>query len=47
MYIFYSKHQAPTAPAAQNALVSAGIAVMGTIALVADRLRPAERRRVS
>ena len=47
MHIFYSKHQAPTAPAAQNALVSAGIAVMAAAALAADRLRPAKRRRVS
>jgi GT2 family glycosyltransferase len=47
MHVFYRKHHAPAAPAAQNALVTAGIVLMGAASLAADRLRPAGRRRVS
>ena len=47
MYLFYGKHYAGTAPAAQNALVAAGIMAFGLASLIADRLRPPARRRVS
>jgi N-acetylglucosaminyl-diphospho-decaprenol L-rhamnosyltransferase len=47
MHVFYRKHQAPGAPAAQNALVTAGIVGIGAFSLLSDRLRPAAQRRVS
>lgn len=47
MYVFYRKHYAPTRSFAVNALVAAGIVLLGAGRLVADRLRPAHRRRVS
>jgi GT2 family glycosyltransferase len=47
MHVFYRKHYAPRAPAAQNALVTAGIVAIGLGSLVMDRLRPAARRKVS
>ena len=47
MHVFYRKHYAPQRPAVVNALVTAGIALLGTASLVADRVRPAALRRVS
>lgn len=47
MHVFYGKHYAPHAPAAQNALVTAGIVVVGAASLAADRVRPPARRKVS
>jgi hypothetical protein len=47
MHVFYRKHYAPAASAPFNALVTAGIVLLGACSLVADRLRPAARRRVS
>jgi len=47
MHLFYQKHYAPAAPAPKNALVTAGIVLFGLASVLLDRLRPAERRRVS
>jgi N-acetylglucosaminyl-diphospho-decaprenol L-rhamnosyltransferase len=47
MHLFYWKHYAAGAPAAQNALVTAGIVAIGAASLAADRLRPETLRRVS
>ena len=47
MLLFYRKHYAPGAPLGENMLVTAGIVLLGGASLLADRLRPAERRRVS
>jgi N-acetylglucosaminyl-diphospho-decaprenol L-rhamnosyltransferase len=47
MNLFYRKHYAPHASAAQNALVTTGIVTIGAASLAADRLRPPEKRRVS
>lgn len=47
MHVFYAKHQAPRAPAALNALVTAGIVSIGALSLAVDRLRPVAWRRVS
>ena len=47
MLLFYRKHYAPAAPLGENMLVTAGIVLLGGASLLADRLRPAARRRVS
>jgi GT2 family glycosyltransferase len=47
MHLFYRKHYAGEAPPAQNALVTAGIVVLGAASLASGRLRPAGLRRVS
>ena len=47
MLIFYWKHYAPRAGAVKNAAVTAAIVTIGACSLLADRLRPAEYRRVS
>lgn len=47
MHVFYQKHYAPQRPALFNALVAAGIALLGGASLVTDRLRPPALRRVS
>ncbi|MAG34788.1 MAG: glycosyl transferase [Dehalococcoidia bacterium] len=47
MHLFYRKHYASQQPAVLNALVTTGIALLGTVSLVADRLRPVALRRVS
>jgi GT2 family glycosyltransferase len=47
MHVFYAKHYAPRSPAPLNALVTVGIVAIGAASLLADRLRPPARRRVS
>lgn len=47
MHIFYRKHYSSQRSTVINALVTAGIALLGTASLIADRLRPAALRRVS
>ena len=47
MLLFYGKHYARKASLVQNLAVTAGIVFLGAAALLADRLRPAELRRVS
>ncbi|MSQ43877.1 MAG: glycosyltransferase family 2 protein [Chloroflexi bacterium] len=47
MHIFYRKHQASQAGVVQNFLVTAGIVVLGAIAVLRDRMRPKSHRRVS
>ena len=47
MMIFHWKHWARDASPAVNFAVSAGIVVLGALAIVRDRLRPPARRRVS
>ncbi len=47
MHVFYGKHYAPAASPTQNAVVTAGIVLIGAASLAMDRLRPAVRRRVS
>lgn len=47
MYLFHRKHQAPRAPRAVNWLVAAGIAARGIVALGANLLRPADKKRVA
>lgn len=47
MMIFHWKHRARDASPAVNLAVSAGIVILGVVAIVRDRLRPPSRRRVS
>ena len=47
MMVFHWKHRARDTSAAMNVAVSAGIVVLGTVAILRDRLRPPARRRVS
>mgnify|MGYP006289732855 CR=1 FL=1 len=47
MMVFHWKHRAPDASPAVNLAVSAGIVLLGAVAIVRDRLRPPARRRVS
>ena len=47
MLLFYRKHYARGASLVQNLAVTAGIVFLGAAALLADRLRPADLRRVS
>jgi GT2 family glycosyltransferase len=47
MMIFHWKHRARDASPAVNAAVSAGIVLLGAVAIVRDRLRPSAHRRVS
>jgi GT2 family glycosyltransferase len=47
MMIFHWKHRARATSPAVNAAVSAGIIILGAMAIVRDRLRPPARRRVS
>lgn len=47
MHVFYRKHYAPRRAPAMNALVTTGIVALGALSLLADRLRPPARRRVS
>lgn len=47
MHTFYQKHYAESKPGIINAVITLGIAVRGTIALVLNALRPVERKRVT
>ena len=47
MRLFYGKHYARDASLVQNVLVTAGIVCLGAVSLLADRMKPAELRRVS
>jgi GT2 family glycosyltransferase len=47
MHLFYRQHYAPAASPAMNAVVTAGIAGIGALSLLVDRLRPPALRRVS
>lgn len=47
MHIFYRKYYAPKRPFYINVLVTGGIVALAAARLVADRLTPAHRRRVS
>jgi GT2 family glycosyltransferase len=47
MHIFYQKHYAQSRPGIINAVITLGIAARGTIALLQNALRPAERKRVT
>ncbi|MDQ3929646.1 MAG: glycosyltransferase family 2 protein [Chloroflexota bacterium] len=47
MHIFYRKHYAESRPGIINAVITLGIAVRGTIALLQNALRPTERKRVT
>jgi len=47
MHLFYQKHYAARSSALKNALVTAGIVLIGAASLVLDRLRPPASRRVS
>ncbi|MEA2574848.1 MAG: hypothetical protein QOH93_2146 [Chloroflexia bacterium] len=47
MHIFYRKHYAESRPGIINAVITFGIALRGTIALLQNALRPTERKRVT
>jgi GT2 family glycosyltransferase len=47
MHTFYQKHYAESRPGIINAVITFGIALRGTIALLQNALRPAERKRVT
>jgi hypothetical protein len=47
MHVFYRKHYAESRPGIINAVVTLGIAVRGTIALLQNAMRPTEHKRVT
>ncbi len=47
MHIFYRKHYAESRPGIINAVITFGIALRGTVALIQNGLRPTERKRVT
>lgn len=47
MHVFYRKHYAGSHSGLINAVITLGIAVRGTVALLQNALRPAERKRVT